>query len=468
MHRHSDDDRYVDDALESLWRSLPTPTADELQGIADVARRHPRSIARRRTHGWSRAVPASAVAITLLVGSALGFGLGSAVTPSGTAADTPVGLGFLPEPGWDVLQTGADTTRGQPVIAIASNRAFAPNDADRGMRNTSGLPYSTLLALPTNGIVVVASFMASGPPSSRSDFYPPRELPLSLGDAAPWTAFGAEVRPERPLGQYLLRASVYGYHVDLQIYFGTPRPSRDMIEAAQRQVDRLSVTPQQQAAPVYSRAFPLRLSHVRATEASLIFDRTLVCSTTYVGGVYSIEAAGHRGTGRVAGAWSRPPFATVRTGAGASGGPENLSILDNSLAWITAGRPSAGATLVEQSVLSDLYRTQLWGTLAINTDLCKNSKKRVNLAPRRLRGGPLGPLEQSSKCFAPQHVLMRVRAVLSGPTVLRRFRDFARTTAPVREATLVIQTTAGEQLAYTQVFESGEARLLTARNCVPS
>jgi hypothetical protein len=469
MNRRSDDDKQFDDPLESLRRSLPTPTDSELQGIADVAKQKPRSIARQRTAPrWSRPALASAAIITLLVGSALGFGLASALTPSGTAAGNPIGLGFLPEPGWDVLQTGADTTRDQRVIAMASNRAFAPDDTARNLRYSSGLPYATLLALPKNGIVIVVSFTTTDRLTTPSDLFPARDLPLSLREASPSAGVGAQVRPERPLGQYLLRAAMDGYNVELQIYFGTLRPSPEMIEAAQRQVDRLSVNARTTSRAVHSRALPLRTSSVRATTASRILDRTFVCSTTYVGGAYSIEGRGHSGTGRAAGAWARPPLAAVKTGAGANGGPRDPSILDNSLVWITAGRPSAAATLVEGSVLSDLYRTRLWGTLAVNTDLCRNAKKQIQLASRGLRGGTLGSFEESSKCLTPRRVVMRVRAVLSSPAVLRRFRDFGRTTVPVREATFVIQTEAGRRLVYGEVSESGRARLLTARDCFPS
>jgi hypothetical protein len=470
MNPHDEmDEGRVDDALESLRRSLPTPTTDELQGIADAAKQQPRSIARRPIASrWSRPVLAGVAIITLLIGSTLGFGLASALTPSGTAAGNPIGLGFLPEPGWDVLQTGADVTRDQRVIAMASNRAFAPDDAARNLRYSSGLPYATLLALPKNGIVIVVSFTTTNRLTTPSDLYPARDLPLSLREASPWAGIGAQVRPERPLGQYLLRASMDAYNVELQIYFGTLRPSPEMVEAAQRQVDRLSVNARAKSTAVHSRALPLRTSSVRATAASRILDRTFVCSATYVGGAYTIEGRGHSGTGRVAGAWGRPPFAAVETGAAANGGPRNPTILDNSLVWITAGRPSATATLVEGSVLSDLYRTRLWGTLAVNTDLCRNAKKQIQLASRGLRGGALGSFEESSKCSTPRRVFMRVRAVLSSPAVLRRFRDFGRTTVPVREATFVIQTEAGKRLVYGEVFESGRARLFTARDCFPS
>ena len=468
---HGNDERRVDDALGSLRQSLPTPTDAELQGMADVAKQEPRVVARHLVASprrRPRLVLASAAVVTLLAASATGFGLGSAVTPSGTAARTPVGLGFLPEPGWDVLQTGASASRSQPLIAIASNRAFAPDDAARGVRNSSGLPYSTLLTLPKRGVVIVASFTRDRLRSTSSDFYPSRDLPLSLSDASPWTDSGAQVRPERPLGQYVLRASANGYNIELQIYFGTPRPSRDTIEAAQRQVDRLSANARTGASAPDAPALSLQPSFVQATAASRILDRTLVCSLAYVGGAYSIEGRGHRGTGRAAGTWGRPPFVAVQTGAAANGGPRNPTILDNSLLWVTGGRPSPTSTLVEGSVLSDLYRTRLWGTLAVNTDLCRNSTKPVPLVSRGLRGGPAGSFEESHRCFTPRRVLLRVRGVLSSPAVLRRYRVFGRTTVPVREATFVIQTEAGKRLVYGDVSESGRARLLTARGCFPS
>jgi hypothetical protein len=222
------------------------------------------------------------------------------------------------------------------------------------------------------------------------------------------------------------------------------------------------------AASAVGHALPLEPSSVATTSASRIVDRTLACATTYVGGANSIEAKGHSGTGRTGGVWGRPALVLASTGAAASGGPQNPTILDNSLVWIAAGRPSAESTLVEESILSELYRTRLWGTLAINTALCRDSKKRVELSSRGLRGDSLGSFEASSTCFTPRRVLMRVRAVLTSPGVLRRFRDFGRTTVPVRTGTFVIRTEAGKRLVYAEVSESGRARQLTARDCFPS
>jgi hypothetical protein len=470
MNRENDDDRRVDDALDSLWYGLSAPSEVELQRIADAAKVEPRSLpAQRVERGGPRLAWAIAIAgIALLVGSGLGFGLGSSVTPSGTAAGTGVGLGFLPAPGWDVLQTGAEATQERPVIAIAANGAFAPEDTARGIRNSSGLPYSTLMALPQKGIVIVARFTISGQELAASQLYPTRSLPLRLRDASPYTAFPVQVRPERPLGQYLLRATANGQNVELQIYFGTSRPSPALIESAQRQIDRLVISSRKPSATVNSRALPLQPASVRATPPSRVLDRTLVCATALFAGARDIEAKGHRGTGRSGGTWLRPALASVTSGPSANGGPQNPTILDNSLVWMTAGRPSAASTLVEEGLLSDLYRTHIWGTLAVNAQRCRLTKARVTLSPRGLQGGALGPFEDSFSCATSRRVVVRVRAVVASAAVLRSFRAFARTTVPIQEGELVVQTEAGKRLVYAEVLDSGRARLFTAGSCFPS
>jgi nucleotide-binding universal stress UspA family protein len=402
--------------------------------------------------------------IALLVGSVVGFGFGSSVTPSGNAAGAPVGLGFLPEQGWDVLQTGARATKERPVVAIASNGAFAPDDAARGARNSSGLPYSTLLDLSPDGIVIVARFWV-GDTRPGTNLHPlAKGLPLSLRDAEPMNSYSVQVRPERPLGQYQLLAEANGHNVELQVYFGSPRPSRALIAAAQRQVDRLVVNPTKTRRPasVQARAFPLEPSSVRATAAQRVFDTTVVCGTSEYGGV---DVVGHRGTGRAGGAWDRPAVVSVTNGSAASGGIDNPTLLDQTITWATAGRPQATATLVEYHVLRHLYLIRNWGTHAVNNPLCRPTKARAALSPSGLQGGPLGPFDERKVCSVRPRVVVRVRAVLARPAVLQSYRKFARTTVPVKEARFVVQTQSGKRLAYAEVFESGKARLFTAPSC---
>ncbi len=73
---------------------------------------------------------------------------------------------------------------------------------------------------------------------------PLEQLPLSLREAVPYIRYGGEVRPKRPLGQYELHATVEGYEVEIQAYFGTREPASAVLADAQGQLDRLVVSPE--------------------------------------------------------------------------------------------------------------------------------------------------------------------------------------------------------------------------------
>ncbi len=184
-----------------------------------------------REHPGARRV--LAIGGMALAAVAIGMAIGSfAFAGSGTAGE-PRGVGFLPAEGWTVLQSGTPATPDRPGVALAANVPLHPQDT------VDGFPYSTLRSLPPHGVVLVASFMRVGDGHSAS-----QPLPLSLREATPYIRSGGEVRPKRPLGQYELRAMVEGYAVEVHAYFGTREPSADRLAAAQRQLDRLVVSPQ--------------------------------------------------------------------------------------------------------------------------------------------------------------------------------------------------------------------------------
>jgi hypothetical protein len=168
----------------------------------------------------------------VLVAVALGVAIGSFAFAGRSTAAGPQGLGFLPADGWTVLQSATPVTSDRPGVALAANVPLYPTDT------ADGFPYATLRALPEHGVVLVASFMRVA--DRRS---PSAQLPLSLRDATPYIRYGGEVRPRRPLGQYELRAFVEGYAVEVQAYFGTREPSAAQFREAQRQLDRLVVSP---------------------------------------------------------------------------------------------------------------------------------------------------------------------------------------------------------------------------------
>jgi hypothetical protein len=190
------------DPLSRLWRSVAAPSSDELRHLARTAAersqladtRAPRPRPRPR---WAVAIGA----VALLIGSGLGFSLGSSVTPSGSAGRNVVGFGFLPDRGWNVVQTGG------PV------------------------PGTTTAVASKNGIVLSVTSTPRGDPAQDVK-YPIRELPLQLADARP--------SPGNP-SRLVQRAGVGGYNIDARVSFGGRQPSAALLIAAQQQLNRLVV-----------------------------------------------------------------------------------------------------------------------------------------------------------------------------------------------------------------------------------
>ncbi|HXG76493.1 MAG TPA: hypothetical protein VNJ53_07985 [Gaiellaceae bacterium] len=438
--------------LERLLRRgrdvLPEP-----EGAATERARVRALAALRRRSRRARLVLAGVGAALVLTG--FGVGLGALVAPSGEAAKGPVGLGFLPAPGWFAYQTGDEASTLFQTIAVAANVPLASEDVVAGAADPSGLPYQTLLELPSDGIVIVASF--TRPDGPRIDAYYPRaSLPLRLRNAGPLLHGGTQVRPDEPLGQYQIRASVNGRRVEVVVYFGTPAPSAALRAEAQRQLGRLVVrrgeTPERPAA---------RPAAVAAPRPALL-DRTFACSPALVGGVRQIDARARRGSGRQSRGWERPALASLGTTVSGSA----ATAVEDELAWITAGPPSAEATVVSTPV-GFTFPFRSWGTVAVNRTLCRASTARVALSSTGLRGGPVGVFDDRWDCAVGRRVLVRIRAVLSSPSTLRTFRGFVRTTVPARSAMLAVQTQAGKRLVHAQVHESGRSSLHVAPGCFP-
>jgi hypothetical protein len=219
------------DLLRNLGHELREPDEDSeerarelLQQRIDVARSDGGAgRARRPRLRWSLLI-ASAI---LLVGSALGFGLGSALTPSGSAGGNFVGFGFRPAQGWYVMQSGTLDETGK-ARAIAAN---VPLDLRDGLGGAP--PTATLGSLPGHGVLVFATFSPRGDPTKDGD-HPVREPPLQFEDAQRLT-------PTNDLARYRMRAGIGGYNVDARVYFGDGEPSAQATAAAQGQLDRLAV-----------------------------------------------------------------------------------------------------------------------------------------------------------------------------------------------------------------------------------
>lgn len=197
---------------------------------------HPIANGASRLGTWRhrRGVLAAAlVTLAILVGSGLGFGVGSSLTPSVSARSTGVGFGFLPARSWNVVQSGV-------VSEARQGRALATNVPLRESGSVESTWLATLASLPPQGIVISASFELRGDPGVDQRF-PAGTLPLRIADAQPFS--GATFAPD--LAQYRLRAGVGGSNVDVWIFFGTQPPSADQLAAADRQLERLVVVSEQ-------------------------------------------------------------------------------------------------------------------------------------------------------------------------------------------------------------------------------
>ncbi|HET8968969.1 MAG TPA: hypothetical protein VFN06_06045 [Gaiellaceae bacterium] len=400
------------------------------------------------------------VGAMLVAAVALGVTAGSLNAPTGTAAREPAVIGFVPEQEWFALQSPPPAVPGQQTAAVAANVPFAADDVVHGLVEPSGLPYSTLLTLPPRGIVLVATMTPETAPHlapiPTNPVYPKVELPLRVRDGVPWVQWGAQVRPDQPLAQYQLRASIRDYNVDVFVYFGTSRPSKSQLDAAQRQLEGLVVRSQQSAsAPVGVRA-------ADDAAALAVIDRTYVCSTSILGGIYELKSRAHAGI-RSGSGWAKLPWAGASSGgwAGPLTGLPNAP--GNTLAWITAGAPSSSTTVGADG---EVFPVLGGGTIGVNSSMCRPSNAKVALSPSGLRGGSAPPEVVSLECVAPRRLLIRLRASAEGSSALReRARLFLATNAPAREAKLVVRTPAGKLLSYADVSDSGKARLFTAKGC---
>jgi hypothetical protein len=450
----------VSSELDRLLRDARGALPDPDQDATEDARRDILAAVGLGGGGTRRRRRALILVVAMLVTSVLlGVTAGSLNAPSVTAAREPAVLGFVPEPGWFALQSPPATIPGQQTAAVAANVPFAADDVENGLVEPSGLPYATLLSLPADGIVLVSTMtpqtvpqVAPVPPGLP---YTDVELPLRLRDAMPVIRWGAQVRPDQPMAQYHLSGSLHGYNVDLVVYFGTSRPSAALMRDAQRQLDAFVVRP--------DRVGPARQQSVAAPmETRAVFDRTYSCQTVILGGVYSIETRAHAGI-RQGQEWSKLPYAVV-----SSGGWAGLLIgypyaRDNSLVWITAGRPSRGTTA---DVEDENFPVPTGGTVGVNRSLCKPTNSSVPLRSSGLRGGPVDTTGVVYDCLGPRRVLVRIRATtLSAASLSPRGAMLAATNAVASRAQVAVRTTSGKLLAYAEVDASGRSRLLTAKGC---
>jgi hypothetical protein len=387
--------------------------------------------ARRGRLGERRILAAGAA---LLVATGLGVGLGALVAPSSIAGPAPAGVGFLPERGWSVLQNGGDGTAVRPAMAVAANVSLSPAD------DSEGLPYATLRTLPPHGVVLVVGFVRSE--SGRADRFPRRPLPLDVREASPFIEWGVQVRPERPLGQYQLLATVEGYAVDVSIYFGTARPSKPHLDAAQRQLDRLVVGPAFAPARVPRSAGPSPAGP-SASSAPAPFDRTWSCAVPreYAGGPRVIQVH------------LRPRQEIQQTTWGASAG-----------VTVSQGGFNSPSLVYFSPGPQDDRRPN--GALLVSRTRCVESKRAVLLSATGLSKPPVR-FEQSVECRVAPRVLIRFRTTLDRVPFWRREGENRVTSVKFGRAAFVVASDRlrPTPIAYGEIAANGETRFFGSSRC---
>ena len=411
-------------------------------------------------HRKARARALVLAGATLVAAVVLGVTAGSLNAPSGTAAREPAVLGFVPEAGWFALQSPPPAVPGQQTVAVAANVPFARDDTVHGLVEPSGLPYATLLSLPPRGIVVVASMTTDALPHLPAGIvssYPEAKLPLQIRDGLTYSQWGAQVRPDQPLAQYQLKARIQRYDVDVVAYFGVSHPTEVQLDAAQRQLDGLairSVHPQKHVS----------VATTPAIRAAGVIDRTYTCSTTFLGGLYELK---NRATAGIRGGsgWLKLPYVVAGSGGWAAPVTGLPSAPSYSLAWITAGVPTADTTVGGDG---EVFSVLGGGTIGVNASVCHPSSAKVSLSSAGLRGGAVSAGWKKVDCVVSRRVVVRVRATVDGSSALReRARIFVATNAPAREAKLAVRTPKGRLLMYADTRQSGQTRLFTAKGCTP-
>jgi hypothetical protein len=447
MSSEHDFERLVREARETL----PGPDGE----ATDRARAGAHAAAgRRRPH---RVRVAALIGACVLLALALGIGI-ALVAPSGTASRGPVGLGFVPEPGWYAFQTGGQNGDLFQTVAVASNVPLAAEDQVAGAADSSGLPYATLLGLERDGIVIVATFSRMTPSPFTAQTEHELELPLRMRDAAP-LRYGTQLRPDEPLAQYEIRGLLKRHLVDVFVYFGAPKPSRAHLAEADRQLREIVVR------RVSGDQQPERREPAMSSSASapVVFDRTVTCAPALIGGVRQVDTIARGGSGRRGAAWASPALASARTTVSGSA----FTAVDDNLVWVAAGVPAAEAEVLSVGLPGVSFPFRSWGTLGLNARLCRTSAKPISLSRKGLSGGPVGVFDDRWDCVGGRRVLIRVRASLQSTARLGSYRGFLRTTTPVESAKVVIATSAGKPLSYAEVSESGESRLFVAPGCTP-
>jgi hypothetical protein len=188
-------------------------------------------------------------------------------------------------------------------------------------------------------------------------------------------------------------------------------------------------------------------------QASQIIDRTVVCKMTGTGFPDTVRLITASATPRLPDT-DASPTSGVTTGD-ETGGPLVGAGVRTGRAAIGTGSTTGEARISDESA-----------------GRCTQTRIRVPLSSKGLRGGPAGEIGNAYKCNVPGKVLIRVRAVFKRPTSFRPDPRFNQVVArgDISVGYLAVATLRGRRpLAFISLHDaSGTARIFAAPRCARS
>jgi hypothetical protein len=193
-----------------------------------------------RSRRAQMAVLLAGVVSSMVLGALIGILVWPGATKAVASGPYP-GPNFTPAKGWTTVATGtAEKSAGYAPLAWATNIALLRNPGPFGVFPLGG---TEIRDLPSDGILITAWLPAPelvpAPKNVKNMPYVDRELPLKLSDADVRLTWEGQPAPNIP--EYLILARVKEQWLDVRVYFGTLHPSHNQLEAAQEQLNRLTI-----------------------------------------------------------------------------------------------------------------------------------------------------------------------------------------------------------------------------------
>jgi hypothetical protein len=267
---------------------------------------------------------------------------------------------------------------------------------------------------------------------------------LSIRDVAP---VGIQLRPDRPLSQYEIRAAVRNRNVYIEIYLGTPKPAPAVFRAAQRQLARLVVAPDPPKRTQKERARAtlgqFAVGRPLSPAASRVIDRTFACRPGF--GNLDVVASPRGAQEVIGGPFTSSGYARVTSGK--HGDP--LSDL------VVAARP--GFRMPSIRFPAAVYAS---------SRRCVPSRATIPLTLTGLPGPPTPFLSQGD-CTVERRVLVRVRALLTAPATWGSVdAAFVGARGRLLEAEVAVRDQLTRKpLALVRVGRTGKTKLWTSSRC---